>query len=62
MPAISPPPPTGTKIAVHVAQLVPQNLVPDGPLAGNHQRVVERMHEGAAGRLHELVAVRLASV
>ena len=59
MPAISPPPPTGTKIGRHVAEAVPQDFVADGALAGNHERVIERVHERAAGGLDDAVAVGL---
>ena len=56
---MSPPPPTGTKIAADVAELVAQDLVGDRALAGDDQRIVERVHERQAGLAHELVAPRL---
>jgi hypothetical protein len=44
MPAIKPPPPTGTKIASSAARLA-QHLHADSALAGDDFRIVIRMHE-----------------
>ena len=60
MPAISPPPPTGTKIADDVAELVPQDLVADRALPGDDQRIVERVRRTSRPvDRGELVAARL---
>ena len=42
---MSPPPPTGTKIAVEVAEPLAQDLEADRALAGDDERIVERMDE-----------------
>ena len=47
MPAISPPPPTGTKIAsIVIARTLAQDLHADRALPGDHVRIVEWMNEG----------------
>ncbi len=42
-----------------VAEAMPQDLIADRPLARDDEVVVERRHERHAGRLRQLVAVRL---
>ena len=42
-----------------IAELVAQNLVGDRALAGDDQRIVERMHEHQPGFAHDLIAVCL---
>ena len=46
MPAISPPPPIGTKIASMASPCsLPQDFHGDRTLSGDHVRIVERVHE-----------------
>ena len=39
---MSPPPPTGTNTADDAVLAVPQDLVADRALSGDHERIVER--------------------
>ncbi len=55
MPAMRPPPPTGTNTAVRCA-ILPQDLHADRALTGDDERIVERMDEDAAGLAREFVA------
>ena len=48
MPAISPPPPIGTKIASSGAGILPQDLHADRALPGDHVGIVERVDQGQA--------------
>ena len=45
MPAIRPPPPTGTNTASMSPPRLAQDLHADGALPGDHVRIVEGMHE-----------------
>ena len=58
MPAMSPPPPTGTKIA-ETRPAVTQDLGRNRALTGNDQRIVERMNERRSGFRGKLVGTQL---
>ena len=62
MPAIRPPPPTGTKIASIGRVVLAQDLHADRALAGDHVGIVVRMDEGEPASPLELARVRVGVV
>ena len=59
MPAIRPPPPTGTNTACRSPLAVADDFIADRALAGDHQQIVERVDEREARFGDERVAVGL---